>query len=103
VFHEAVLSAAYLAALGTTTAVLDFSDVPGFQSAWRQDPAAEQSVSLFADRHTSPYDSAVSGVSEDISAGPARAIAEPSAGSLRLPTREGHLRRIARNRAAIAN
>jgi hypothetical protein len=46
-YHQLVMSAAFSAAAGTTGAVLDFHDVPGFQPAWQHDPTAPQNRELY--------------------------------------------------------
>jgi hypothetical protein len=52
-YHQLVMSAAFSEAAGTTGAVLDFHDVPGFQPAWQHDPTAPQNRELYlVDRDT---------------------------------------------------
>jgi hypothetical protein len=68
VFHDFLVSHAFLARAGVTTATLDFTDVPGFRPEWRHDPTLEQQFGLDAFRGTSPEDTTFSGVFEDVPA-----------------------------------
>jgi hypothetical protein len=68
VFHQAVFSASYVDSIRGTNVVLDFSDVPGFQSQWRHDPRFMERLGFFADRGASAYDSTTTGMINTIAA-----------------------------------
>jgi hypothetical protein len=44
VYHDVVLSRAFVEAVGIATAAVDFTDIPGFKPAWQHDPTHEQTV-----------------------------------------------------------
>lgn len=79
--HETRVSRHFLDETGAATAAVDFRDVPGFQDAWRIDPAREVQRGLDASTKTSARESVFAGVSEDLRPGALRA--RPSAAQLR--------------------
>jgi hypothetical protein len=94
VIHDLVMSRAFLA--GTTSATLDFTDVPGFLPAWGHDPALEQVVAVDAIIGAFPEDS-LSEVSMDI---PAPAPAGIAAGGAARGATPAAVQRARRARSA---
>lgn len=72
--HDLLISRAFLAATGITSATLDVSDVPGFRPEWRHDPTFDQMFGLTAFRGTLPDDAAVAEVTQPVPA-PAPGVA----------------------------
>ena len=66
--HEILLSPAFVAAVGTHNAVLDFSDVPGFKPAWRIDPRNLQTYGLQASSGSTAGELTSTDVTEQIQA-----------------------------------
>jgi hypothetical protein len=99
--HEFLLSRAFITSTGATAATLDFTDVPGFQPAWRHDPTLEQQFFLDAFRGTSPDDPLVSEVSEDVPAPTPPGAAPRRIDPQRAPTQiNAHRIRLERARQA---
>jgi hypothetical protein len=97
VFHDFLLSRAFISSAGVTAATLDFTDVPGFLPEWRHDPTLEQQFALDAFRGTSPDDQLFSGVLEDMPAptppGIAPRRADPQRARALLDTHRAQLQR----------
>ena len=61
--HDMILSRAFVEATGATSAALDLHAIPGFQSQWQLDPAADEDREFFVTHHVSASEIAGAGVS----------------------------------------
>lgn len=66
IFHDLLLSRNFIADVGLASATLDFTDIPGFDPAWRHDPSFTQVVGIDAMHTTALGESERSGVSQDL-------------------------------------
>lgn len=103
VTYDFVLSRAFVAAAGLTSATLDLTDVPGFKPAWRHDPTLEQVVALDAVRGALP-DSLISELSQDLPAPSPSAVGIEPRGrdAQRAMTLASHRAQLQRERRARA-